>query len=83
VSGNPAAHRLAGELETAARRLLPRFDTGCWSRYSLGGALASPHYHAYHIVLLRRIARVTGERSWAAMADRWRRDESAGSCPSG
>ena len=81
VSGNPAAHRLAGKLQTAARRLLPRFDTGCWSRYSLGGPPASQHYHAYHIALLHRMARVTGERSWAAVAARWARYRRHGGCP--
>ena len=82
-SGNAAAATLATKLETAARRLLPRFDLGCWSRYSLGGAPASAHYMAYHIALLRQVARATGESSWAAMADRWRRDERSGGCPTG
>jgi peptidoglycan hydrolase-like protein with peptidoglycan-binding domain len=71
TSGDGAAAALAGRLETAARRLLPRFDTGCWSRYSLGGSPASQHYHAYHIRLLRQIAAATGQRSWATVADRW------------
>ena len=82
-SGSSAAAALAGKLETAARRLLPRFDMGCWSRYSLGGRPASAHYMAYHVQLLRQMARATGERSWAAMAERWRRDERSGGCPSG
>ncbi len=82
-SGSSAAAALAGKLETAARRLLPRFDMGCWSRYSLGGRPASAHYMAYHVQLLRQMARATGERSWAAMAARWRRDERSGGCPSG
>jgi peptidoglycan hydrolase-like protein with peptidoglycan-binding domain len=82
-SGNAAAAALATKLETAARRLLPRFDMGCWSRYSLGGAPASAHYMAYHVALLRQVARVTGESSWAAMADRWHHDERSGGCPAG
>jgi peptidoglycan hydrolase-like protein with peptidoglycan-binding domain len=83
-SGSARAAALAAQLETAARRLLPRFDTGCWSRYSLGGAPASAHYMAYHVQLLRQIARVTGERSWATVADRWQGYErSSGGCPSG
>jgi peptidoglycan hydrolase-like protein with peptidoglycan-binding domain len=82
-SGSSAAAALAGKLETAARRLLPRFDMGCWSRYSLGGRPASAHYMAYHVQLLRQMARTTGDRAWAAMADRWRRDERSGGCPNG
>ncbi len=82
-SGSPAAAALASRLETAARRLLPKFDTGCWSRYSLGGAPASAHYMAYHVQLLRQVARATGERSWATVADRWRGYERTGGCPTG
>jgi peptidoglycan hydrolase-like protein with peptidoglycan-binding domain len=82
-SASPAATALATRLETAARRLLPRFDMGCWSRYSLGGNPASAHYMAYHVALLRQVARATGERSWARTADRWRRDERSGGCPNG
>ncbi len=82
-SGNRAAAALASRLETAAHRLLPKFDTGCWSRYSLGGAPASAHYMAYHVQLLRQVARATGERSWATVADRWRGYERSGGCPTG
>jgi hypothetical protein len=82
-SRNRAAAALASRLETAARRLLPKFDTGCWSRYSLGGAPASAHYMAYHVQLLRQVARATGERSWATVANRWRGYERSGGCPTG
>jgi peptidoglycan hydrolase-like protein with peptidoglycan-binding domain len=82
-SGNRAAAALASRLATAARRLLPKFDTGCWSRYSLGGAPASAHYMAYHVQLLRQVARATGERSWATVANRWRGYERSGGCPTG
>jgi hypothetical protein len=40
----------------AARALLPRFELGCWSRCSLGGAAATTSYHTYHVELLRRLA---------------------------
>jgi peptidoglycan hydrolase-like protein with peptidoglycan-binding domain len=82
VSGDASGRVVAGRMQTAARRLLPRFDTGCWSRYSLGGAPASMHYHAYHIALLRRIAAVTGDRSWAVVAARWEGYVHRGGCPS-
>jgi hypothetical protein len=64
-----------------ARTLLPQFDTGCWSRYSLGGAPALTHYHAYHISLLRKIAAMTGDRSWGVVADRWEGYQRHGGCP--
>jgi hypothetical protein len=81
VSGDTGARAVAGRMETAARALLPQFDTGCWSRYSLGGAPASTHYHAYHISLLRKIAALTGDRSWAVVAARWERYQRHGGCP--
>jgi peptidoglycan hydrolase-like protein with peptidoglycan-binding domain len=82
VTGDPGGRVVAERMQTAARRLLPQFDTGCWSRYSLGGASASMHYHAYHIALLRRIAAVTGDRSWAVVAARWEGYVHRGGCPS-
>jgi hypothetical protein len=81
VSGGGGARAVAGQLETAGRALLPQFDTGCWSRYSLGGALASVHYHAYHISLLRKVAALTGDRSWATVAARWEGYLRHGGCP--
>jgi peptidoglycan hydrolase-like protein with peptidoglycan-binding domain len=81
VTGDSGARVVAGRMETAARALLPQFDTGCWSRYSLGGAPASTHYHAYHIGLLRRIAALSGDRSWGVVAARWQRYQRHGGCP--
>ena len=50
-----AARRVATQVYVATQALLPRFDLGCWSRYSLGGAVAALHYHRYHVELLRRL----------------------------
>lgn len=36
---------------------LPRYDTGYWSMYDLGGTIASPFYHRLHIVQLKTMAR--------------------------
>ena len=47
----------------------------------VGGAPASTHYHAYHISLLRKIAALTGDRSWAVVAARWERYQRHGGCP--
>ena len=75
TTGDLEARAFAGDLETASRALLPRFDAGCWSLYSLGGGNASPHYHAYHVSLLEQLAAKTGEPPWAEVARRW-----AGTC---
>ena len=73
IAESAAARRLAGELAVAARRLLPRFDLGCWARYQLGGAAASLHYQTYHVELLRRLAATHPEPIWRRTYLRWRR----------
>jgi hypothetical protein len=71
-SGDAPAGRLAGRLETAARSLLPRFDAGCWSLYSLGGHKASRHYQGYHVALLRQLASARPPGGlWSTYADRF------------
>jgi hypothetical protein len=72
ISGDPAATATLGRMNTAARSLLPQFDTGCWSLYSLGGSPASLHYHTYHVNLLHQLAATTGDPFWQQTADRWR-----------
>ena len=51
------------------------YDTGYWSLYEQSGTrlkmLASPFYHHLHIVQLRVMAHLTGEREFANVADRW------------
>ena len=59
-------------MDTAARTLLPQFDTGCWSLYSLEGSPASLHYHTYHVGLLHQLAAETGDPFWKQTEDRWR-----------
>lgn len=64
----------------ATRELLPQFDTGCWSLYSLDGSNASPSYHSYHVRLLRRLARLTGDPLWQETARRWAGYQRRGGC---
>jgi hypothetical protein len=80
LSGDPDAAELAAQFNDAAHALLPRFDTGCWSRYSLGGDPASPGYHAYHIELLRRLFAATHDPLWHETAARWDRYRRTPSC---
>jgi hypothetical protein len=63
LSGNGEAARLANRLAGAARTLLPRFDTGYWSLYSLGRE--SPlSYHRYVVRLLGKLGRRSGQPFW-------------------
>jgi hypothetical protein len=71
LTGDARARRLARELRRSARALLPRFDTGSWSRYSLGGRAATLEYHTYVTQLLWKLsARQAGGR-WRAYANRF------------
>ncbi len=64
IASNAEATDLADRLRTSARTLFPRFDTGFWSRYSVGGAESSLHYHDYVVDLLGLLARRTGDLFW-------------------
>jgi D-glucuronyl C5-epimerase-like protein len=71
ASGNVAAGALAARLQQAAVTLLPQFDTGFWSLYSLDGSEAPLSYHQYVVTLLKRLAVVTGDQTWRDAADRF------------
>ena len=69
-----AAAAYANRLLAAAKAMLPRFDTGHWSRYSLG-VESDLHYQDYVIELLDTLGRRTGDPAWTAAAARFQRDE--------
>jgi hypothetical protein len=71
VTGQPTAEAFANSLTASAEALLPRFDTGYWSRYSLHGDDSPLHYHDYVITLLRKLAVRTGDAGWSETADRF------------
>ena len=71
IVGDPAADSFAARLIGAARALLPRFDTGYWSLYSLKGDESPLDYHDYVIALLRKLATRTGDSGWSDVADRF------------
>lgn len=54
---------------------LERYDVGFWSLYEQSGTrlpmVASAFYHRLHIVQLRVMHRLTGERLFGEVADRW------------
>lgn len=68
------ARELTQELAESSRMLLPRFDTGWWSRYELSGGNAPLDYHRYVTVLLWKVARTFGGALWAREAQRFRFD---------
>jgi D-glucuronyl C5-epimerase C-terminus/Putative peptidoglycan binding domain len=80
ITGDEAARATTEKMALATKALLPQFDTGCWSRYSLGGSPASVHYHTYHVSLLKQLADVTGDSVWATTASRWQGYLQAGAC---
>jgi hypothetical protein len=45
ITGDTRARRLFEQGDRAARREIPRFDTGAWSLYSLGGRESDLGYH--------------------------------------
>jgi hypothetical protein len=71
IAGDPGADALASRLADSARALLPRFDTGYWSLYSLKGDESPLDYHDYVIGLLRKLATRTGDSGWSDAADRF------------
>lgn len=72
ASGDGAAATLAQQLMTSSEALLPRFDTGDWSRYQLGGPYASRDYEKFVTDLLAKLARQTGDPFWTATSQRFR-----------
>jgi hypothetical protein len=66
------ARELTNALAQSSRRLLPRFDTGWWSRYALSGGNASVGYHRYVTALLWKAARTFRGRVWVREAQRFR-----------
>ena len=71
TAGDAAASALAQRLAAAAKALLPRFDTGDWSRYELGGGYAPLDYEQYVTTLLAKLAAQTQDPFWADAALRF------------
>jgi hypothetical protein len=72
ISADPDAAALALRMRETAAAMIPRFDTGYWTHYSLGRE--SPlRYHLYVIQILRRLALRTGEEFWRTTAVRFDR----------
>ena len=70
-TGDQAATDLASQLQAAAVGMLPRFDTGYWSLYSLGGAEAPLDYHQYVVRLLGILSKRTQDPTLTTYAQRF------------
>lgn len=70
LAHDAGAAALANRLLEAAKTMLPRFDTGHWSRYSLGVA-TNLSYQNFVIGLLKTLATRTGDPVWADKAQRF------------
>ena len=68
---DPDASALAQQLSATAQSLFPRFDTGDWSRYQLGGAYATREYETFVTDLLAKLARQTQDPFWVATSQRF------------
>jgi hypothetical protein len=75
ITGDAPAAALVERLKAAAKALLPRFDTGYWSLYSLAGEESTRSYHEYVISLLRTLSNRDGDPIWKQSADRFARYE--------
>ncbi|HEV3407255.1 MAG TPA: D-glucuronyl C5-epimerase family protein [Gaiellaceae bacterium] len=70
IAADSGATALGDRMEASAKSLFPRFDTGYWSRYSLGND-SDLHYHQYVVSLLNTLARRTADEFWAGKAARF------------
>ena len=70
LTHDAGAAEYASRMLAAAKAMLPQFDTGHWSRYSLG-AYSTLHYQDYVVDLLKSLARRTGDTSWKDAAARF------------
>jgi len=71
ATGDAAARSLAQQMDATAQALLPRFDTGDWSLYELGGGYATTEYELFVTNLLASLASRTEEPFWADAAQRF------------
>jgi hypothetical protein len=71
ASGDTSAQQLADAMDVAAQAMLPRFDTGDWSLYELGGRYASRSYQTYVTTLLGKLSKSTKDPFWQQASARF------------
>jgi hypothetical protein len=72
ATGDANATALADRMTATARALLPRFDTGDWSLYELGGFYAPRDYQLFVTQLLQKLAARTADPFWIDAYARFR-----------
>jgi len=77
VTDEVDAKQLFDDCVATLRDNLTTYDIGFWSLYEHSGTrlrmIASPFYHSLHIVQLRVMYRLTGEKVFREFAQRWAR----------
>jgi heparosan-N-sulfate-glucuronate 5-epimerase len=75
ASGDARARELFESAVQTLHGRLNDFDTGFWSLYEQSGTrlrmIASPFYHSLHIVQLRVMEKLTGDKFFGEFAERW------------
>ena len=75
ATGDVRAKELFARFTWTLRRNLDHYDLGFWSLYEQSGTrlkmVASPFYHRLHIVQLRIMEKMTSEKKFGEVADRW------------
>lgn len=61
---------------------LSQFKNWYWSKYDLGGMMASPFYHNLHIAQMQAMYELTGEKIFDHYAKRWRKQQKNPFCKS-
>lgn len=61
---------------------LPKFKTWYWSKYDLGGMMASPFYHNLHIAQMQALYELTGVEIFDQYAKRWHKQQKNPFCKS-
>jgi len=73
--GDDAAHAAYTQGWQCVRGVLPLYDTGWWTKYSLYPSrpvdLAKPIYHRFHVDQLHVLAALTDEAVFTRTAERW------------
>ena len=60
-----------GKTLNTLEKLLPHFDNGYWSLYSLDKKIASPFYHNLHLAQLQALYQLTGKEIFNIYANKW------------
>jgi hypothetical protein len=71
ATNDPNASALAASMTVAAQVLLPKFDTGSWSLYALGGLEAPLEYQRLVTQQLLKLAQRTQDPVWQSAANRF------------